>query len=127
MRVKEAAFILCAALLCNGCFLAVGAGAGAGGYFYIQGELSRSYPAGLDAAWAATQQALADLSLEVTSEQRDGLGGRIEARRADETKVVLRLDAAEKGATRVRVRVGAFGDKKAAQAILEKISAGLKG
>jgi hypothetical protein len=125
--LPELVLVISALMFHSGCFLVLGAGAGAGGYYYVEGEMKRTYGAELDASWTAVRQALADLSLEVAKEQKDGLGGFIEARRADDTQVVIKLDPISKGTTRIRVRVGMFGDRKASEAIFERISFGLKG
>ncbi|MFA6002472.1 MAG: DUF3568 family protein [Elusimicrobiota bacterium] len=112
-------------VLCNGCFLLLGAGAGVGGYSYVQGELSRTYPAGLDAVWAATQQTLAGLTLKVSAQQKDGLGGTIEAARADGTQIRLKLEPGAAGVTTVRIRIGTFGDKKSSADILDRVARNL--
>ncbi|HAM37048.1 MAG TPA: hypothetical protein DEB40_05565 [Elusimicrobia bacterium] len=125
-KLALAGVLVLPAFLCSGCFLIIGAGAGAGGYSYVKGELSRTYPEGLDAAWSASQKAVASLALKPVSQQKDGLGGKIEAERADGTKIVLKLDPGESGGVTVRVRVGLFGDQKASREILDKISSNLR-
>lgn len=97
-----------------------------GGYSYVKGELSRTYPADLDDAWSASIATVQELSLKVADKKKNGLGGRLEAQRADKTKVTLKLDPGTEGTTTIRIRVGVFGDRKASEEILGRIGRRLK-
>lgn len=125
-RAAVLTLLLSSLFFCNGCFLILGAGAGIGGYSYVKGELSRAYAAGLDPTWSAVQQTLSELALRITDKQKDGLGGTVEAQRADGTRISLRVEPGERGATTVRVRVGVFGDRKASEDILSRIARNLR-
>ena len=70
-----------ATLFLLGCSAAVmvgvGAGAGIGSYSYIKGELKADYPYPYDRIWDASLTAIQKLEIEVTSRERDALGGKI--------------------------------------------------
>ncbi|MFQ5990510.1 MAG: DUF3568 family protein [Candidatus Methylomirabilales bacterium] len=107
--------------LLTGCAVAlVGAGAG-GTYAYMRGELEREYDASLDQTWAATLQALTALKVQVVDTKKDELGGEIEARRADETKVQVALDSKASNRTLVKIRIGIFGDRDVSERIGREI------
>lgn len=107
-----------------GCAVALvgaGAGAGIGTYSYVKGELEREYNASLDQTWAATLQTLKALEVRVADTKKDQLGGEIEARRADGTKVKVALEPKASDRTLVRIRVGTFGDRDASDRIGKEI------
>jgi hypothetical protein len=95
-------------VLCEGCVVAaVGvAGAGAGTYAYLKGELQSTYSFPLGQCWSQTLLAIQDLKLTVDRKQMDALGGEIEARRADGTPVKVQLKPASEHSTLIGVRVG---------------------
>lgn len=106
------------AVACGGCVAAVvGAGAGAGGYSYIKGELKSTYDMPIKALWPQTVSALNSLDLTVGSKNVDALGGKIEARRRDGTLVKVRFKPESERSTTVGVRVGTFGSRKASEQV----------
>ena len=110
--------------LVSGCAaVLVGAGAGGGiaGYSYIKGQLIQEYSASLEATWNASLAAVKDLELTVTTSQKDRLGGRIIARRPDDTRIAIDLEPHSAEVTRVKIRVGTFGDPEASARINEAI------
>jgi hypothetical protein len=123
-------FLFVSLLLC-GCSTAVlvgvGAGAGVGTYSYLRGELTMDYPYAYDRTWNASLTALDRLEIEVTSRQRDALGGKITAQRSDGKPVVLKIRDKGLGVTTVGIRVGSFGDREASRKIHETIVSGLRG
>lgn len=104
----------CAAVL-------VGAGAGGATYAYVTGQLEQGYSASLDRTYAATLTALKRLEITVIERNKDQLGATIQARRADDTKVKVKLEAEGRDHTRVAIRVGIFGDKDVSIRINEEI------
>src|SRR5262245_28786317 len=89
-RLARCLFCIAVVALClpsSGCVVAaIGAGvacAGAGGYAYYKGAVPRDYPANMDQAWAATQQALADLGMPVVSGVRDNETATITSKTGD--------------------------------------------
>lgn len=110
--------------LCGGCLVvAVGgaAAAGAGTVAYLRGELQTTVDASLERAVAASQQALKDLKMPVTAEERDGISGRITARAAGDKKVVIRTRKVTGTATELGIRVGTWGEETMSHQILDRI------
>jgi len=122
------ALLAVAAGLCPGCaavLITGGAAAGAGGVAYVQGEHSQVHGATFDRVWAAAVSALKQMEFRGVKERRDSLGGTIEARRADDTAITVKVEPAGTDTTRVKVRVGTFGDRPASEAIQARIEQNL--
>ena len=100
--------------------------AGFGTYSYVSGTLTWTYPVALHTAWEATLQALRALQLRIKSQTIDGLGGNIEAVRADATRVHIRVKPVNERTTRVQVRVGTFGNREYSERIHTAIRSQLK-
>jgi hypothetical protein len=113
----------------SGCVAAVvaGAGAGAGAVVYIQGEHQQVHDAKFESVWTATVNSLKQMQITPVKTTKDALGGSIEAKRADNTAVGIVVEPVGGGATRVKIRIGNFGDKAASELIQAKISANLGG
>ena len=62
---------------------AVAAGAAAGTYFFVKGNLKRSYEAPVKKVWEATLQAVEELRLATESKRYDAFGGEIKGMMAD--------------------------------------------
>jgi hypothetical protein len=137
-RVRRLAYLgLAALLLVNaGCLVvaasaAVGGAAAAAGYAYYNGCLYRDYPASLGDALAAVRMALAELQFPILKEETDTGSAVVLTRTADGSKVRIHLDLVpsripvEASATRISVRVGAFGDEAVSVRLLDQISAHL--
>lgn len=108
----------------SGCVLfLVGAGlaVGAGTVAYVEGELKTADNVTMDRAWNASLGAMQDLEFKVTKSQKDALAGLIVARRADDTRIVVRLKEQTDQVTEFRIRVGTFGDEALSRLIYEKI------
>ncbi|MEW6026828.1 MAG: DUF3568 family protein [Planctomycetota bacterium] len=106
---------------CAAAWLAGGAAVGIGVYSYINGELERKYPVGLDKAWQASISAMEQLQFTKESSNRDGLAGRLEAKRADGTPITITFELISDKVTMIKVRVGTFGDKEISERIHERI------
>ncbi len=126
-RALPALIIALASLtLCPGCvLLLVGAGAGAGTVAYVRGELSDNVDYGIEAATRAAAKAVEQLHLVKVSERTDALLGVIVARTGDDKKVEIRLERVGDSVTRIRIRVGTFGEQPLSQALLDKIHSDL--
>lgn len=115
------------AVLClgqTGCLLLVAGGAaaaGAGTYAYVQGELKATESASLDRVWRATQVAVTELELPITSRQKDALGAKLLARTSSDKKVEINLKKLTDTTTEIRIRVGTWGDEALSRLILDKI------
>lgn len=86
--------------------------------------LDREYAAPPDKAWDAARNAGTVLGLRLTKAFRDGLGGEMSYRRADDSEVVIRVVPLLPDHSRIFVWVHP-GDLDLAYAVHDKISAGL--
>ena len=113
----------------SGCvWLLAGAavGAGVGAYAWYNGELTNEYAASQEKTLAATLEAVKGLSLTVEGNVSDGLVGTVRCFGADGKKIVIRVEAVGESTSRVRIRVGTFGDRDASTRIAEAIWQHLK-
>ncbi len=127
MKPRQLALMLIltlAAPLISGCALfLIGAGVaiGAGTVAYVSGELRAADDIQLDRAWNATLAAMNDLDFKVTRKEKDAVGAEVIARRADDTKIIIRLKKQSDQVTEFRIRVGAFGDETLSRTIYDAI------
>lgn len=109
----------------SGC-LAVAAGAGTGAAVaYVRGQLETNLAASFDRSERAANEALQQLGLAKVNEKRDALVAIINARNAEDKKIEIRLDNVGQNLTKLRIRVGIFGDESLSMAIHDKIKANL--
>lgn len=109
----------------TGC-LAVAAGAGAGAAVaYVRGELTATLSSDYEAVTQATNRAIGELQFVKVSERKDALLDVIVARNAADKKIEIRLENTARDLTKVRIRIGIFGDEALSMAILDKIKANL--
>ena len=109
---------LCASL--GGCYTTtVGGGSSvtAGTYSYITRDLEVLYGIPLADVWPRALAAVESLQLHIDKQHIDGLGGDIQARRADRTKVQVQLKPKGEYSTSVSVRVGNLGDREQSERI----------
>ena len=117
--------MLGAVALSSGC-VAVVAGAGAGAAVaYVRGDLDATVNAGFEKAVRAANGAVADLKFAKVSERKDALQAVIVARNAADKKIEIRVDQIGERDSKVKIRVGVFGDEALSIAILDKIKANL--
>lgn len=122
--------LACALILVStsGCvLLAVGAAgaAGAGTVAYIRGELDTSLNGTVDSVGVATTKALEELRFAKIHENKSAVDAEIRARTGQDKKIDIRLNRTSDTLTRVRIRVGTFGDEDLSRLLLEKIKAKL--
>lgn len=108
----------------SGCVVAA-VGAGAGAVAYIRGELEATLDSSLNVAVKATNRAIGQLEFAKVSEKKDALSANLIARTAQDKKVEIDLIKVGDKVTKVKIRVGVFGDEAVSMAILEKIKQGL--
>ena len=119
----------CAALVVGG----VAAGAGAAGYFYLNGLMYREYKAGLADTTQAVRAGLAELHFPIAKQKTDTGTAYLETKTSDGYKVQVYLNVvpspipAEGAVTRVSVRVGFAGDDKVSASILDATTKALPG
>ncbi len=80
---------------------------------------------GFDKAWQGAVTAMEQLQFTKESSNRDGLAGKLEARRGDGTPITITFELVSDKVTSVRVRIGMFGDKDISERIHERIKENL--
>ncbi len=99
-------------------------GAGAGTYFYVNGELRTDYNASMDPIWAACEKTVADMKGADVIRTKEIAKGVIETK-INEEKVKIDIVYKTKNVTTVSVRVGLIGNKLASQLLHDKIAENL--
>ena len=94
-----------------------------GTYVYEQPWLETIEHASLDRTWQATQDAIADLEFTVDERAKDSLQAKLTSKQASGTTVRVDLLRMDDDSTKVRIKVGAFGDREVAELVLNKIRA----
>jgi hypothetical protein len=100
---------------------AVAAGAAAGTYFFVKGNLQRTYAAPVERVWEATLQSVEELKLAIESKKHDAFGGEIKGKMADGTSFTIEVKRLAEKSTEVGVRIGVFGDRTKSEVIHDKI------
>ena len=97
-------------LLSTGCIaIVVGAGAGAGTFAYVNGNLSRTYQANYETAYEVCKGILEDLKQPILEEKTDGTQTTIRSQRADETPMAITVRIIDPQWTEISVRTGHIG------------------
>ncbi len=94
---------------------------GTGTFSRVTGRLAWTYPVDIHTAWSATLRALDKLEIQIQDKAIDGLGGMIQAQRADQTNVSIKLEPVSKLASRVSIKIGAFGSREQSENIHDRI------
>jgi len=119
-RTIAAIPLLVALLFIGGCAaIVVGAGAGAGVYTWVKGELIRSYAKDFAHTENATLQSLDYLKIIIDEKAQAGSETTIKARQSDGSPVTVNIRTIRYDMTEVAVRCGYVGywDKKNAELI----------
>ena len=96
--------------LTAGCVaLVVGAGAGAGTFAYVEGQLSRTYQANYETTYAVCKGILRDMKQPILEETTDGIKTTLKSKRVDETPMVINIRIVDPDWTEVSVRTGYVG------------------
>jgi hypothetical protein len=69
---------------------------------------------------------LKQMHLQVDQQKKDELGGNFQAERSDGTGVTIKEEPVGTATTRVKIRVGTFGDQQASEDIQKRIDANLR-
>jgi len=123
-----ASTLLALSMVTSGCFLvAVGAAgaAGAGTVAYIRGELDASLGNRYDTVVGATDNAVGQLQFAKIRESKDAFSSEIVARTAEDKKIDIVIAKEADNLTKVKIRVGVFGDEEKSRAILDRVRANL--
>ncbi len=119
-RTAAAITLLAALLFTAGCAaIVVGAGAGAGVYTWVKGELIRSYANDFTHTENATIQSLDYLKITIDEKTQTGSETTIKARQSDGSPVKVSIRTVRYDMTEVAVRSGYVGywDRKNAELI----------
>lgn len=121
------AALVAASLLMSGCVAAVvvGVAGGVGGYAWSNGKLSFTTPHDVKACHDAAIPALAELGVDVTSDNTDLLAGRIRGVTATGEDVKIDLEPQSIRVTKVDIRVGFWGNKTRSEMIANAIKKNL--
>ncbi len=117
--------LVCASFMCLnlcGCVaLLAGAAGGAGTAGWLSGKLIQQVQTPYDKSIEATKEALKSMNLQVERENRSTEVTQIRSHYADGRKIWIDVHPVTQSSSKIEVRVGAFGDKAASDAILKKI------
>lgn len=127
VRAALGALVLGAVVLLgtSGCVAVVAAGAAGAGVAWVRGALETNLEAGLDEAYAAAQEAIAQLELAKISEKKSALDAALLARTALDKRIEIVLKRVGPKTTHVSIRVGVFGDEALSLTVLERMRAAL--
>lgn len=120
VRNAVAMTLLAAMITMVGCAaLIVGAGAGAGVYTWVKGELIRSYAKDFDTTENAVVKSLSYLKITIEEKNQTGSEATIKARQSDGSPVTVTVRTVRYDMTEVAVRCGVVGywDRKNAELI----------
>ena len=126
--LNSMSIVMVCALCATSCVpLLIGAaGVGiAGTYVYVRGQLEVSYAADYERTWAATLDALKALEVSVEDANKDAFGGKIQAKRADDTSVTIQVSPVSSDVTSVKIRIGTFGNRTISERISKEIDSRL--
>lgn len=110
----------------TGCLLLAVGGGTAGTVAYVKGDSEAILDGDTKTVTTASEQALKAMELHVISAESTGFDGRINARTAGDTKVVVVVKRYGENLSKVSVRVGNFGNEAMQTSLLEKIRANVK-
>lgn len=120
VRTAVAIALLATLVTMTGCAaLVVGAGAGAGVYTWVKGELIRSYAKDFDQTEKAVMKSLEYLKITVEEKDQAGSETTVKAHQTDGSPVTVKVRTVRYDMTEVAVRCGYVGywDRKNAELI----------
>ncbi|MCR6654801.1 MAG: DUF3568 domain-containing protein [Opitutus sp.] len=120
-KVLTVAVALSVAGFSSGCVAVVAAGAGAGAVAYVRGQLETTQTRDFERTVRGTQRAIEQLGFAKVSEKKDALLATFVARNAADKKIEIRLENLGQDLTKIRIRIGIFGDEELSRRILDKI------
>ncbi len=130
MKARVLLLFLSIAITClSGCAPLILGGAavtaGAGTYFFINGELKSDYHCSFEALWSACEKVVADMKAVDVVPSREIGNGTIDALIEGE-KVRFAVTYKAKNLTSLSIRVGVVGDKMASQRLHDKVAQALQ-
>ena len=118
-------FLIVGIFLVNtvGCVaIMAGTAGGAGTAVWLSGKLTQEVHASREKAVKAARSALKSLKLEITKETKTEEVTQIKSNYTDGREIWIDIRPMTESSTKIEVRVGAIGDKAAADKILKKIA-----
>jgi len=119
------ASLVVVALVGAGCasmiILGAAAGAGSGALVWYRGWLEQTIGEPLDRVHRAGRSALADLKVALVEDELEGTTGLLDGYDEGSKRIVVKMKAMDDKATRVRIRVGFWGDQHRSLRILEQL------
>lgn len=111
-------FMLMPCLL-SGCGAFFIAGAGAGTYAYVSGNVTRTYSAGYQETINACMKVLNKKEIDIIEKSGDALKTKIESKRHDDTTIIIEIEQISSNLSRVNIRSGFMGtDQKTASELI---------
>lgn len=105
----------------QGCAVLIGAAAGAGGMAYFRGTLEKNFDKPLKKVHKTTLNALKSIDVFITRDDLNRDSAKIKGVFPDEKKVTVNIEGLTERATRIKIRVGIFGDETKSIMILNTI------
>jgi hypothetical protein len=113
--------MVCLAQLYGCVALLAGAAGGAGTAAWLSGKLSQEVNASFDRALEATRSGLESMKLKVTKETVKEDIAQVMSNYSDGRTIWVDVHRLTDSSSRIEIRVGAAGDKQAAQKVLNQI------
>ncbi|MGM0440514.1 MAG: DUF3568 family protein [Chlamydiota bacterium] len=125
LRRWNSLIILCFMALnltaCTAVLVGGGAAAGIGTYRYIKGELRTHVSAPLNRTTNAAMNVVNNMGFDVNDYDSDTLSSKIIAKKADGTDVIIKIYRVENDITKIKVRVGLWGNEAESRLIMDAI------
>jgi len=126
MRTRWMTLLLVGALAGPvGCVAVAAAGAGAGTYAFVKGSTEFNVDAPYNDVWHVTGEVLREYEITITDQSRDALEGTYKGERHDGSNVVVDVASLQRDVTKVKIRVGAFGDRAFQERFADSLKARL--
>ena len=124
-KFRQSMLMLCLSftvVTSSGCFaLLLGGAAGAAGVVYIQGILEKNFDRGLKDTHTATLKALKAEDIFVKTDELNVANSEIKGEFDDGEKIQINIDALTEKSSKVKIRVGVFGDELKSNMIMSAI------
>ncbi len=128
-KLKNTAALICflsLVMTTNGCVaLLFGAAAGAGGYAWAKGVLEKEFDRPVEEVHAAVLKALKKLEITVKDEDKDRLSAVTKGKFADGKNLTVHIEAVTEKKSKLKIRVGVFGDRDRSEQILNLVKKSL--
>ena len=110
---------------CVAVMVGAAAAAAAGTVAYVRGDLEATVGAGYEDTLRAVRAGLEKMQYNPVSDRHDAISGEFVARTAKDERVHVLVTADSEKVTKIRIRIGVFGDEQVSRALLDAIKAEL--